>query len=47
MELQKFNQIKIELEKHVENLKAGKFSTESNEEVFDKFKQRILFWNLK
>ncbi len=46
IDLKSFDSIKIELEKHVENLSAGKFSDEENQEVFDKFKQRILFWNL-
>ncbi len=47
IDLQDFKQITNALEQHVENLKAGKFSMERNEEVFEKFKQRILFWNLE
>ncbi len=46
IDLQDFEQIKIEVKKHTERLKVGDFSGDENKDVFEKFKQRILFWNL-
>jgi tRNA-dihydrouridine synthase B len=46
IDLKNFEQIKIEVAKHTEKLKVGDFPVDENKEVFEKFKQRILFWNL-
>jgi tRNA-dihydrouridine synthase B len=46
IDLKNFEQIKIEVAEHTEKLKVGYFPVDENKEVFEKFKQRILFWNL-
>jgi hypothetical protein len=46
IDLKNFEQIKIEVAEHTEKLKVGYFPVDENNEVFEKFKQRILFWNL-